>query len=79
MHRRSRANDLGIVLASQMPWRMSSDSRACTKANLSKEHELFKKDFYDEILLRLLLNGQPGMRTLSIKEGSRASIYTPDR
>jgi len=24
-------------------------------------------------------NGQLGMRTLSIKEGSRASIYTPDR
>jgi len=26
-----------------------------------------------------VLNGQPGMRTLSIKEGSKASIYTPDR
>jgi len=28
---------------------------------------------------RQLSNGQSGMRTLSIKEGSRASIYTPDR
>ena len=25
------------------------------------------------------MNGQLGIRTLSIKEGSRASIYTPDR
>jgi len=30
-------------------------------------------------IYKKVLNGQPGIRTLSIKEGSRASIYIPDR
>jgi len=36
-------------------------------------------DLADEDESDLMSNGQLGMRTLSIKEGSRASIYIPDR
>jgi len=41
-----------------------------------------RRDVLEELheqVSKYVSNGQLGMRTLSIKEGSRASIYTPDR